>query len=119
MAAPITPNAENVDGHIVTVATPYTSGGATTRITVDLSTYQPLIDIREAHPVMCMFSYSTTTDGTGTEGFYPALEMARGTDADSTGEWEVVDANTVAIYNTVDQSGTLFITYKAYGVQEA
>jgi len=119
MAAPITPVAENVDGHIVTVATPYTAAGATTRITVNLSSYQPKIDVREAHPVLCMLAFSTETNGTGTEAFYPAFEMARGTAADSAGEWEVSDLDTVALYLTTDLNGILFITYKAYGVQEA
>jgi hypothetical protein len=123
MAAPITPNFEYglIDGQVVTVATPYTAGGATTRITIDLSTYQPWIDTRIGHPVLGMLSVSNeaATNVTDREVWLPSKEMERGTNADSAGEWEVVDYNTVAVYLAADHNGIILITYIAFGGQRA
>jgi len=118
-ASPVTPNSPNLDGHVVPACISLTSTGGTTVETVNLPTYAHKIDTRIAHPVRCLFFISTESDATGSENFALDHEMARGTDPDSTGEWVIVDADTVKIYKTADQDGLVIIHYIAFGVQLA
>jgi hypothetical protein len=121
MADPITPNIEYglLDGQVVTTFTSLTATGGTKEMTVNLATYAPWIDIRIGHPVICAYFLTDETNVTGSEVFLPSKEMERGTAPDSTGEWEVVDHNTIDVYQTADQNGFVAITYIAFGGQRA
>jgi hypothetical protein len=123
MASPITPNFEYglIDGQAVVSWAAYTAAGATTRITIDLPSYAPWIDTRIGHPVLGMVSISdeAATNVTDREIWLPSQEMERGTNADSAGEWEVVDYNTVAVYLAADHNGKIMISYIAFGGQRA
>ena len=118
-ASPVTPQKNNLDGHIVPAVVAVESTGATTVETVNLGTYDYKIDIRDAHPILNMIFFSSETNATGTEPFTPDNEMPRGTAPDSIGEWQITDIDTVTIYKTADQNGLLLLNYKAFGVQLA
>ena len=118
-SSPITPITPNVNGLPVLIWNSVTSTAATTVHSVDLPSYAPKIDIRIGHPVLAMCFVTNETNVTGTEAFLPQNEMPRGTAPDSTGEWEVIDIDTVEIYKTADQDGILFLNYIAYGAQLA
>ena len=120
MADPITPNTPNVDGQVITIACTFTSTGATKEDTVTLPTYVPRIDIRVNHPVLSVYYHASDSDTpSNSEILTPSNEMARGTAADSAGEWRVSDINSIKIYHTADKDGAVFITYIAFGAQEA
>jgi hypothetical protein len=123
MADPIVPNYETglLDGQVVLYWCTKTAAGATTRVTCDLPTHAPFIDLRIGHPVLSIYSISNEGGGAGTdrEVFDAAHEMERGVSADSAGEWDLVDHNTVGIYNAADAApggdGLIAITYIAFG----
>jgi hypothetical protein len=117
MASPITPNFEYglLDGQVVTTFLSLTSTGSTTAETCNLCTHAPWIDIRIGHPVLGGIFITDETNVTGTEAFIASNEMERGTSGDSTGEWQIVDHNTIEIYKTADQNGFVGVTYIAFG----
>lgn len=117
-ADPITPNVMNVDGMPVVMICAFTSTGATRRDTCSLPTYAPKIDIRLAHPIISMMLLHPTS-ATNKETYTPANEMARGTVADSAGEWDISTISQVGIYHTTAANGILVISYIGYGSQEA
>lgn len=119
MTAPTTPRFPDYDGQIVTVWVSLTATGGTKEMAVNLAAGDPKIDIREGHPVLNAVFISNETDTTGSEPFKPENEMARAISPDSTGEWSITDADTIAIYQTADQNGFVGITYKAYGIKLA
>lgn len=119
MAAPITPNTPNVDGLPITIFCDFTSTGATKRDTCDLPTYAPLVDLRIGHPVISMALITYATNSTGSEAYKTDNEMARGTSADSAGEFDIADHNTIGIYHAANDNGCLAVCYIPFGAQEA
>jgi len=118
MADPVTPTVMNVDGMPIVMVCAFTSTGATKRDTCSLPTYAAKFDVRIAHPIISMMLLHPT-DTTADENYTPAKEMARGTVADSSGEWDISDLDTVGIYHETDAVGILVISYMPYGSQEA
>jgi hypothetical protein len=117
MAAPITVNAPNVDGHVVTMFVATTATGDPT-VTLTLPTYAPWIDLRIGHPVLDV-SQLTSTTITNSGAGNPEDEMERGVAADSAPEWAVLTKSTVQREKAADEAGVCAITYWAYGVQKA
>jgi len=117
MVAPIVPNFEYglIDGQSILVWCNVTSLGATTATTGSLPTYAPKIDIRIGNPVISNIFISDQTAVTGTEVFIQALETERASAPDSTGEWNIEDADTINIYLTADHDGFLGVSYIAFG----
>jgi hypothetical protein len=121
MADPIVPQTPNVDGQVITIWTTYTANGAGVRVTTSLPTYAPKIDTRIGHPVLSMIAISNQAGGAvdDREVYTASNEMARGTSADSAGEWDIVDVDTVGHTVAADFDGVLGITYIAFGAQRA
>lgn len=118
-ASPITPQEPDLDGQVVQTYIALTSTGATTVETINLNTYDHLIDIRVGHPVLGGMFIEFETDVTGSEIITKSNEMARGTAPDSTAEWQITDANTITFYKTADKNGGVILSYIAFGVQLA
>ena len=117
MAAPISERAANVDGQVVTSWVALTSTGGTKEMAVSLAAGDPRWDIRIGHPILNVVLISEETDTTGTETFNPQDEMARAVSPDSTGEWSITDADTIAIYATPNQDAVIGFTYIAFGTK--
>lgn len=107
---------DEVDGHCLTIAISYTSGGAANTLTIP--TALPQFDIRHAHPLIGAFAFlnEANTDHSESSLMNCANEMKRGTAADSANEMSIMTASTVSLYTT-DKDGIALVSYRAGGAQ--
>lgn len=115
--AVITPNSPGeLKGKVVTIFADFTSGGAAQVDDIDLPTDAPKIDLTVENPVLNVVIVTLTTP-TNTINSPLALQVTRGTNGDSNGEWDVSDADSITVYHTADESGVAAVTYIAAGAQ--
>lgn len=108
---------EEVTGKVVTIFTDFTSGGGAQADDITLPTYAPKIDLTVENPVLNVVTIGLT-DPANSLNSGLALQVTRGTDGDSDGEWDISDNKTITIYHTADESGLAMVTYIAAGTQQ-
>ena len=117
MAAPITPNTPNVDGHVITIFVATTATGDAT-ITITLPTYAPNIDIRIGHPVLDVSVLWATTI-TNNHAGNPEDETERGTLPDTAPTFAIMTNRTIGLEKAANEAGGIAVTYWALGGAKA
>lgn len=103
-------------GHIITVFQDFTATGVGAN-TVTLNAGYPFFDLTKNHPILSLTWICTEGDDISQSETAMDItsEVARGTAADSDGEFDIEGANSFKVYSTNNKNGILMITYWAAG----
>lgn len=101
----------------ITVGITYTSGGATTAVTITLDSDYPPIDRTIQSPILGIFLIAdeTAVAVDDIQMSIPSNQVARGSAADSGNEFAITGARTISVYNTPDKNGIGWMTYIPQG----